>query len=81
MFLSAPDDYTALAMDIIFTPAGPSVECVNISINEDFLVEDPEVFSFFISPNQLDEAVQVGPSFVSFVTILDDGGTCYSAFL
>ena len=66
-------DYTALSMvDIIFRPSGALMQCVNISIERDFLVENDEVFRFVISPDQADEAVQVGMPSYANVTILDE---------
>lgn len=70
---TAPDDYEALSMvDVTFTPSGPPVECVNITIIRDSLVEEAEVFFFTISANQSDEAVVVGALSRSFVLIADE---------
>lgn len=73
----APNDYTALSMvDITFDPSGPTVVCVNVTIIRDQLVEeDFESFSFVISPNQTDEAVQLLPPFDrSSILIADADG-------
>lgn len=58
--------------DVTFVPSGPQVECVNVSIVRDFLVEEDEMFSFAVSPNQFDGAVQVGTPNTSSITILDE---------
>lgn len=73
--IPAPDDYAALLMEnVLFEPAGPLTECVNISIIRDFLVEFDEMFSFNISPNQADPAVQVGSPDALSISILDEDG-------
>lgn len=62
-------------VDIIFVPNGSLVECVNITIIADFLVEDIEAFQFLISPNQLDDAVLVwSPSFATVIILDQEDG-------
>lgn len=58
--------------NIIFDPAGPLVECVDIFIVRDLLVENDEQFFFLISPTQDDEAVEVGSPSLAPVTIEDE---------
>ena len=58
--------------ELIFQAQGPTRKCVNITVIRDFLVEEDETFSFLISSDQTDEAVQVGTPSVSTVTILDE---------
>ena len=72
----ADDDFMGLSMvDIIFQPSGPTVECANISIVRDRLVENDELFRFVISPDQADEAVQVGiPSFANVIILDEEDG-------
>lgn len=64
LYLSAFEDFDPFSMvNIIFLPSGPTVQCVNITIFRDFLVEmTNEQFFFVISPTQADPAVQVSPS-------------------
>lgn len=59
-------------LDILFDPEGSLVECTNISIGRDLLVENDEMFRFTISPNQTDESVQVGSPDSLNVTIVDE---------
>ncbi len=69
---SAPDDFIGLSLEeIVFLPAGPLVECVNITINSDIRVEEDETFSFAISPTQNDPGVQLGSPSTAEVTIVD----------
>ena len=70
---AAGEDYQILQSSIIsFLPSRPPVECVNISITRDFLVENDETFFFLVSPSQDDEAVQVGTQNTATITILDE---------
>lgn len=53
------------------------VECANITIERDFLVENQESFLFQILQAQTDPAVVVGTPSSATVTILDEpDGTC-----
>lgn len=73
--IPASQDYVAVSMvDIIFEPTGPLTECVDIGVDRDFLVEFDETFSFSISPDQDDPAVQVGLPDTLGITILDEDG-------
>ena len=68
---SAPEDYSALVEDLVFQPAGLEIQCANITINSDIIVETAEAFNFTISPSQADRAVNlVEPSYAT-VTIVD----------
>lgn len=58
--------------DIAFFPAGPQMECTNISIVRDFLVEEDETFSFAITSTQPDPSVEAGTPNISSITILDE---------
>jgi hypothetical protein len=51
------------------------MECVNISIVRDSLVEADERFFFSISLSQLDEAVEVGSPRTATITVLDEDGS------
>jgi hypothetical protein len=72
--ISAPEDYIALPpmTDIVFNPTGPLVECVNITIIRDLLVESNEQFIFRIAAVQDDEAIEVGMLSSAAVTIIDE---------
>ena len=73
MFLPEPEDYSTLSVvDIVFEPLGSRIECVNISIERDNLVENDESFSFSISAVQSDPAVQVDDPDNLVITILDE---------
>ena len=61
--------------DILFLPDESLVQCVNISIARDFVVEDTETFLFVIASNQSDLAVLVDDNAAtSVVSILDEPG-------
>lgn len=66
-------------VDITFEAFGSPVECVNIGIERDLLVEDTETFSFVISPTQDDPAVQVGAMDRSSVIITDEEDGMYNS--
>lgn len=72
--IPAPGDYTALPpmTDIIFDPTDSLVECVDIFIVRDLLVENNEQFFFRISIIQADAAVEVGLPSSAPVTIVDE---------
>ena len=64
-------------VDLTFEPSGPSVECEDIIIIRDFILEDDETFTFAISPSQSDIAVNVGSPSSAVVTIVDDPAGMY----
>lgn len=73
LLLVFADYFPLLLASITFNPAGPSVECININIVRDSLVEEnEEMFSFVITPVQADEALVVGSPSSSTVTITDE---------
>lgn len=57
--------------DITFTPSGPLVECVDINIEIETIIEVMEMFSFAISPNQADAAVNIVEPSSANITIID----------
>ena len=57
--------------DITFIPGGPLVECVDISIAMETIIEIMEMFSFAISPNQADRAVNIVEPSAANITITD----------
>lgn len=66
----APDDYTSVGVNITFTPRGEDTICINITVNEDQVIENEESFTVNL------ESAMTGAMLLdqSEVTILDSTG-------
>ena len=72
-------DYSLIPESIIFSPGMTEPQCQSISITDDSILENDEVFVVALS--SMDEDVILNPSNTS-ITILDDDGNvlCYESF-
>lgn len=68
--LSAPRDYTGLAINITFSPGDKDTACVNITVVEDQLLEDREIFCLL---SHTDDPVFLPLNQVN-ITVLDTTG-------
>ena len=64
-------DYSLIPENIIFSPGMTGPQCRSISITDDSILENDEVFVLALSTT--DQDVNLNPSITS-VTILDDDG-------
>ncbi len=69
---SAPGDYLSTAVNITFSPGGENRMCVNITVNEDQVIENPENFTVILERNIPGGALQVLDQ--SEVRVLDSNG-------
>ena len=68
------DDFSEVSEVLVFTPSDTKM-CVNISIEEDDLVENDEIFSVLLASS--DVAVTIHPNDTKEVAINDNDGTLY----
>lgn len=73
-FFTAPADYAALDQVVIVFPSSPSVECVNVSVLVDGVVEAEERLRLTLTTN--DTAISVGQPDMAEVVIINTDGKC-----
>ncbi len=73
---SAPGDYLSTAINITFSPGSENRMCVNITVNEDQVIENPENFSVIIERNIAGGTVLAQDQ--SEVRVLDSSGKSFA---
>ena len=75
MIAVSPDDFTELSTSLEFPAGSPegTTRCLNITINEDTLIEGNETFSVMLTLISTELGVTMGNS-ITTVTILDNEG-------
>ena len=71
IFFTASEDYVGIAPSLTFTPTGDTVICHNITIVDDSLVEDTQVF--LAALETADSSVRLLPD-IATISIVDNDG-------